>query len=297
MPPKWVTEGNMKYTIDISKCTGCLLCSRACFLGRIEPDGKGVRVLDDRHCIGCGHCFAVCPVGAVVPEGGGESVVEAGPSEKLSYEQLMGLLRGRRSRREFKADRIPRELLDKLVAAAAQAPNGLNKRQVGLNVITDPDAVRRLSEQCVVSVARMARMARNPVLRPVLRTLAPGLYNEIADLLPEVDVLVAGARAGEDVVLYNAPCVILVHSPKSDICGPENALYCAGNILLAAETLGLGACVIGFVTGPMKHDPEMKRTVKLPRGRVVHTTIVVGYPEFSYARPAPVPELGVTLVE
>lgn len=141
------------------------MCSRVCFLGRIEPDGAKVRMLDDKHCIGCGHCFAVCPAGAVVPEGGSGSVVEAGSTEKMSYEQLMGLLSMRRSRREFKPDRLAPEVIGKLIQAAAQAPSGLNRRQVGFNIVTDPQVIKKLSAQSVASMSRIAGFARNPILR------------------------------------------------------------------------------------------------------------------------------------
>ena len=88
------------------------------------------------------------------------------------------------------------------------------------------------------------------------------------------------------MMLYNAPCVILLHAPRSDMCAPMDANFSAENILLAAETLGLGACVIGFIYEPMNKDAEMKRLACIPTGHKVFSAIALGYPKFKY-RAAP----------
>lgn len=96
---------------------------------------------------------------------------------------------------------------------------------------------------------------------------------------------------GDDMVLYKAPCTILIHTAKHDACGSEDAVYCGANILLAAEAMGLGTCVIGFLTEPVNRDRGLRELAGIPAGNKVHTSIIVGHPRFPYAktisRPSP----------
>lgn len=104
-------------------------------------------------------------------------------------------------------------------------------------------------------------------------------------------------ESGIDMVAYNAPCCILVHTTKDDMCGAEDSVFAAANIQLAAETLGLGTCCIGFITGPVNADKGLKKLVDLPPDHKVQTCLIVGYPEFKYARSVPKAEARVTYVE
>ncbi|MCE5197811.1 MAG: nitroreductase family protein [Armatimonadota bacterium] len=274
-------------TIDTLKCTGCGLCMDVCLLGGFETgvDGKA-RLIEGTHCIKCGHCVAACPTMAITHSALPD--LEDAPSRlsRLSYDQLMGHLKARRSRREFKSDSVPDDVIEQLLAAAVQAPNALNKQMVHYTVITNKNVLKRLCERAVASMRKLAGMFRSPVGKFVFRIIAKDAAGEMADLMPEVDHILSAYESGQDVILYNAPCAILVHTPKSDMCGPENSVYCAANILLAAESLGLGACVIGFITGPSEHDPDIKRTALVPADHRIHTTIALGYPKFDYSRPA-----------
>ncbi len=81
-----------KIAIDESKCTGCLLCSKVCFINYEASDNGKVRTLPSPMvCAACGHCVAVCPTGAIshprVPTSDCEALDEA---NRLTYDQLMG---------------------------------------------------------------------------------------------------------------------------------------------------------------------------------------------------------------
>jgi nitroreductase len=203
-----------------------------------------------------------------------------------NYEQLMGLLSMRRSRREFEPDAVPEEVVEKILAAAVQAPNAFNLQSVHYTIMTDKSVLKQLTDRLYGSIKWMNKTFKKPIARFLFRLLNWNAYNSICDLMPEISML-AEAPNGQDYILYNAPCLILVHTKKSDMCGSEDALYCAANILLAAEALGLGACVIGFVTGPSEHDPFIKKLAQIPKNHKVHTSIIIGYPKFNYSRPAP----------
>lgn len=273
-------------SIDPARCTQCGLCAEVCFLnyengedGKVRPKGKMVC------CAACGHCLAVCPADAI-----SHPLLKAGSCEPLresdrpSYEQYLGFLKMRRSRREFKDQPVPRELIEKLLAAGAQAPNGLNRHNVHYTVVTDRAVLGELGARALAMTGKLMSMLGNPLWRAFFKLFRPGLVEEMRFFLPLMDQL-AGLK-DRDLVCYGAPCAILVHTPASDLCGSEDAVYAAANIQYAAEALRLGTCVIGFITGPVNEDKGLKRLVRLPAGHKVHTSLVVGYPKFSYLKAA-----------
>ncbi|OGS36349.1 MAG: hypothetical protein A3J82_08870, partial [Elusimicrobia bacterium RIFOXYA2_FULL_69_6] len=271
---------------DPAKCTQCGLCVQVCFLNYEKgPDGK-VRPKEELACCAaCGHCLAVCPADAIshplLPQGAGEPLRE---SDRPSYEQYLGFLKMRRSRREFKDQPVPRELIDKLLAAGVQAPNGLNRHNVCYTVVTDRAVLGELSSRALAMTEKLMALLRNPFGRAFIKLFRPGLCEEMSFFFPLMDQL-AGLK-GRDLICYGAPCAILVHTPATDLCGSEDAVYAAANIQYAAETIGLGTCVIGFITGPVNEDKGLKALVRLPAGHKVHTSLVVGYPKFRYIKAA-----------
>lgn len=61
-----------------------------------------------------------------------------------SYEQFMALSRKRRSVRWFKDQPVPRELVDKAILAAAQAPSACNRQPFSYRIFDDPQMVQEI---------------------------------------------------------------------------------------------------------------------------------------------------------
>jgi heterodisulfide reductase subunit A len=58
----------MTAIVDISKCSGCMLCEEVCPFDAIEPQvvrGKRVARVKEELCKGCGSCAAACRSGAI----------------------------------------------------------------------------------------------------------------------------------------------------------------------------------------------------------------------------------------
>ncbi len=279
----------MAITVDAEKCNGCMLCLEICVLGNFErgDDGK-VHSADGSSCFACGHCVAFCPTGAM-----SHSALDSSQFEKLdqsarpSFEQFLKFLKMRRSRREFKPDPVPRSEIEKLLLAAVEAPSSLNNQSVEYTAVTDPAALQGISERAAIAVGKMARMMKNPLLKGLMRLTARRMYESIAPFVPLMDWMLELQARGRDMMIYNAPCLILLHAPKWDICAPMDAVFNAENILLAAETLGLGACVIGFVFEPMNKDLRMKALAGIPKDHKVFSAIALGYPRFKYRASPP----------
>ena len=278
-----------KITIDPEKCNGCMLCEQICMLGNVEqgPEGKA-RPAEGLTCFTCGHCIAVCPTGALTRSDFDTASFELlDESARPSFDQLLKFLKMRRSRREFKDDPVPREVAHKLLLAAVEAPSSINNQSVLYTVITDRAVLKRISEVCANYMRSMKRMMENPFGRLIFRIMAGAGYEDLKQFVPLIDMMLRMQDSGKDMILYDAPCLILLHAPKSDLMAAEDAIFNAENILLAVETLGLGACVIGFVTDPANRGKEIKQLVGMPADHKVFSSIAVGYPKFKYAHSVP----------
>ncbi|HAH05785.1 MAG TPA: hypothetical protein DCM05_04535 [Elusimicrobia bacterium] len=281
----------MKISIDRSKCTDCGLCVRMCNLNFVKgTDGRVSAAKPPHTCLLCGHCKAVCPAEAIAHTGLESSSFKR-IEGKPSYPELMALLEARRSRREFTPEKLSEEDISALLSAAAQAPNGCNKRNVGYIVVTDPAVLKGLSLGIGEQTLQLAQKLASPFWRPLIDLFFGRQLKEFGPLLPLLKPMAEETLKGNDKVLWKAPCAILLHTSPHDSCGAEDAVYCGANILLAAEALGLGACVLGFLTEPVNRDRKLAKLVRLPKGRVVRTSLCVGHPAFPYSqgvrRPAP----------
>ncbi len=268
-----------------SHCIECGACVDVC-PARVFTKADGVRASRPGGCILCGHCVAVCPVEAV--EHGGFDGQEfppmpagAGPD----VDTLTGFLRSRRSVREFRQKDVPREVLEKLLDIARYAPTASNAQDVRFIVITDRQKMRALSQ-------RITRWL------PVLRRLAgiPGALawaskswgrKRLEGYLASLDGFEEIIRAGGDPIFYDAPALILTHAHKKNAFGIENSAYATYHIALAAHSMGLGTCMVGFLTTASRYDPGVRRLAGIPKGHRMATALVVGYPVHRYRRLVP----------
>jgi nitroreductase len=79
----------------------------------------------------------------------------------------------------------------------------------------------------------------------------------------------------KDVIYYNAPVILFVIGPVDN---PYSSVLACENIMIAAESLGLGSCHIGF--GAMvKGNPELVQDLELKETETNYGTILLGYPQ------------------
>jgi len=128
--------------IDYDKCINCKLCIKECVTRFIE-DKEGERVLfhdPTGSCSSCGHCIAVCPEDAILYEGFKDEPYTfegvKNPETIASYETVYNLLRANRSIRHYKKDKVPEQVLKKVIDAMQYAPTGANVRSENLHYLT-----------------------------------------------------------------------------------------------------------------------------------------------------------------
>lgn len=273
--------------INTATCTGCGLCVEVCPDHVLAlKDGKaraeeGVFL----GCIACGHCVAVCPTESVAVAGRGMTAddrIDLPPaSQRATVEQLEALLVSRRSIRQFKDEEIDRATIDKILDMTATAPMGIPPSDVGVTVFHGRQRVRAMANDSVAAFERMVRF-----LNPVMMTLMRPIWGREGSKMirefvkPLLETLVEDHKQGVDSFTYNAPALLLFH--HGPMGGPADCHIAATYASLAAESLGLGSCMLG-TTETFNHDKALKAKYKIPPDHKVGLGLVLGYPAVKFS--------------
>jgi len=274
---------NKSILVRDESCIKCGKCAKVCPAGVLIQRQKGeiIHVENIDTCIACGHCVDVCPTASVVHSDF--------PPEKLhpidysllpSPEQVMALIKTRRSNRAITSRPIPQEALDRIVEAARFAPTASNKRNVSFTVITDPEKLRQVSDFTINKFDSGARILMNPIVKVFLKPFLKDTY----DTLPAFYRFKQEHKAGNDPILRKATALLIIHTPESSEFGSENANLAYQNASLMAHSLGVSQIYMGFVVRAIRKCG--KRTFSQITGveGKVQAIMALGIPAFKYPR-------------
>ena len=281
--------------IDPDSCIGCGLCVEVCPAGTISmQDGKAV--VTGTYSMACGHCEAVCPVDAIRVETLEHpfTLSSAGVDERwlahgeYDTEQLVRLMRSRRSCRNYLDREIDAALLEDLVRIGTTAPSGTNSQLWTFTLLASRREVVALGGQMARYFHELNRTAAKPWLRLLAKMFAGdvlGKYYRSYYKTVEQGLLLWD-REGLDTLFHGAVAAILVGGKKTASTPMEDGLLASQNILLAAHSLGLGSCLIGFAVEAIKRDKQIRQLLEIPADESVYAVIALGYPAEKYRKTA-----------
>lgn len=253
--------------IDTEKCTDCQQCLRDCVSSNFKLDDEDHVQFTQSGCIGCGHCISICPEDAIIYKGMRDEPFTfdgiQDPSSLISYETMFKFMRAKRSIRQYKKDKIPNEVLEKILDSMRYAPTGSNIRGLKCLIISDDNQKKELSD----------------AILNALGSMMPDMYMERLN---------NKRNKGLDPIFYDAPHIMIMHSSNpGDLVNSTIAITYA---MLSAQTLGLGTCWIGFAQGVLSANKEIRNNIAKIPGRV-HGVFIIGYPSVKYANAAPRPRI------
>ncbi|HNW25417.1 MAG TPA: nitroreductase family protein [Candidatus Gastranaerophilaceae bacterium] len=281
-------EKPVEVIIDKEKCTKCGICIGYCheFLGK-DQDGypKAMPVENTlAGCIQCGHCMMACPNSAI--EIKGEDISKSHLREfgnAANFEELNNLFLKRRSIRKFKKDEVSKEVLDKIIQAAATAAVSIPPSELKVLVISGSKKVQELAEEIVQGMKKFPKMF-NPISLNLMKIFAGEtnyrMFKEF--IIPLCKITVEARDRGEDYLFYNAPAVILFYS--TELSDKEDSLIAATQATLAAEALGLGTCWIGSLGAVFQHNEKLRKKYGILKNEKIGSGFVVGYPDTKFYR-------------
>ncbi|MFX1553821.1 MAG: nitroreductase family protein [Promethearchaeota archaeon] len=254
--------------IEYNKCTKCGLCVKECPRRYFEEEEENKISFHDPSgsCILCGHCIAICPQDAILYENMGDEPYAFDGIESLSdyipYEKIYNFLRANRSIRHYKNEKVPDDILQKVLRAMECAPTGANLRAEKFAILSEREQLKSLSN------AIMEELLKNPATR--------SQFSESFKIKNKIY---------EYPMFHDAPHVIFVYSNGRTAFEHYNI----GNIItygrLAAQSLGLGTCYNGWtqIAFELNHKLTKLAGVKGKSWGV----ITLGYPDVNYLRCPP----------
>jgi ferredoxin len=192
--------------LDQTKCKKDKFCVEECPFNLIEMDKKNgypkVIPNSEKICNSCGHCVAVCPHDALshiyVP-------IEESPlihkNLVINRAQTVQFLRSRRSIRQFKNTPVEKEKIEQLIEIARYAPTARNAQLLEWLVYTDKNEMRTLSGLAVDWI-------RDDIQK----------HNGVPSA-PYYPLIVEAWDAGKDMILRDAPALVIVSAPKESVYG------------------------------------------------------------------------------
>lgn len=240
--------------INQDKCVGCGLCAKICAAHNIEvKDGKAKIKLDS--CIKCGQCSAVCPKEAVTISGYDSEPIPQTKAVRLDPAEVLEVIRFRRTIRTFQQKEIPKQVVEQILEAGRLTHTAKNMQDVSFVVLDrEKDAVEKM---------------------------AVGLFRKLKPFANLVTPMARNLEIDEHFFFFRAPLVIVVLAKDK-----TNGLLAAQNMEFVAEANGLGVLFSGFFTSCANASRKIKKTLKVPKGKRVAATFVIGYPNVKFYRSA-----------
>ena len=161
--------------------------------------------------------------------------------------RVLQAIDSRRSTGAYRPEPLKAEELDTILEAGLYAPSACNGQPWHFTVVHDRALLDHMSEVCKAGMAAggqdwMGSMAKNP----------------------------------EFHVFYRAPLAVVVSESKDGLCPLVDTSAAIQNMLLAAESLGIGSCWLGLARFFFA-SPQEVRKLDIPEGYDPLYAVSLGY--------------------
>ena len=275
--------------INHATCMRCCRCVMICPMHHLEFIGVKIELSKDsfRTCLKCGHCMSVCPTRSVVALGYDYSDFTDLPDTPPDSDAVLRVLKARRSMRHFQDKLIDPELIEKIIDAASTAPFGVPPTPVELAVVNGRQKIEELLSEIMIVYEGWIRTFGNPIMRGffILTGMGKMLKFLVEFIIPSVKEILKGRSEGRDLLTYGAPAMIVFHSEASQ--GPDNCIIAMTVAMIAAESYGLGTCIIGMIPPAIERSRKLREMLKIPKGNKIYGALLLGWPKATFNRSIP----------
>lgn len=277
--------------IDKDKCVKCGACIKDCITYSLESDTEGfakVREDGESLCISCQHCFSICPVGAI-------SIDDKKPEDafEVNYsnpEEILSLIRSRKSIRQFKEEEFSPEIMQKIKEMLPYIPTGCNYDSLHFSFVESRNIMDKIRKYTIEKILK--------IISNKFTAKYAGKFVRFKEAF----------ECGEDVIYRNAPHMIVVSASIKAPCANIDPIIALSYIELYAQSLGVGTCWCGFAQACLKIMPKLSSVLRIPDGYKPVYAMLLGMPAVKYHRttlpkPFPIAEIkdndlkDMTLVE
>jgi len=252
-------------------CSGDAICRVVCPKDLLRMENGFPVLPEDRElqCNFCGQCVAFCPNGAVSLESFSDGAVEVlNPDLRITPAQAEQFLKSRRSVRTFTAEPVARDVIQKLLDAARLAPSGGNNQIIQWVVVERTEAVRELAGLVAEWFDTTARA------------------DPVASKRYAIDSILTRFRSGTDVILRNAPHLVVACTPAKAVWGAVDSAIALAVFNLAAHAHNVGCCWAGYFIRAAATSEKLRTYLGIASDTAVQGAMVFGNARFpSYRIP------------
>jgi nitroreductase len=161
---------------------------------------------------------------------------------------------GRRSVRNYSDKEVPDEIIKEIIRAGTYAPTAMNQQPWRFVVVKNKKLIEEYDERAKKLFVAAFKDTMIPAMAAYVRNLSK----------PEIRLF------------YGAPVLILVFATP-DVVNDHDCALAAENMMLAAQSLGIGSCWIGLALH-LGWDAEFLKELGVPEGHKLVAPIIFGYP-------------------
>ncbi len=206
-----------------------------------------------------------------------EGAFSAMPETVARPQELLDLMKSRRTVRRFLPDKVSQQQIDSLLEAAQYVATGANCQCQRFTVLTDDVAKSALQEGIMAFyreyAAALADKEHPERLAEFLGESAGEMHEHI---LAAVPALVKNVDGGRDRLFFDAPVVILIHADRNEVLPEAACAFAANHIALMAHSLGLGSCITAYASLALAQLPGLRADIGIAAEDEVYYVVAVG---------------------
>jgi nitroreductase len=187
----------------------------------------------------------------------------------------------RRSVRNYKKEQVPEFMIKRILEAGRFAPSAGNSQPWKFIVVREPEIIKGLTDT-TVKICKLFKALidyRIPGKRWLLPIAKFNIKVKPRDLAPVPFGAVSFIADGKLGLFHGAPTVILIFKDVRGVSNPDLDCGIAGqNMVLAAHSMGLGTCWVGFVKLAFQYVLKWKKFFGISYPYKFATSIAVGWP-------------------
>ncbi len=265
--------------VDHSLCIGCGLCVSDCFPGALSLNNDIAALTIPDRCIGCGHCIAVCPLAAISDSNlTGDDIVST--SLDLNDNDLLTLMRSRRSCRHYKNKPVPNLMLSRIIDAARACPTAKNLQATRYIAVTRN--IHVLLDEALYTLGEIGNAQRHTTNDPSELRRAENFIRWSIQRQQDKTF---------DPLFFHAPQLLLFVAQDGT---SQDAAAAAAYSELMAASLGLGCLYSGYFTACISLSLRLRELLNLQDDETVVRCLVLGYPDIHFHRSAPRKQPNIT---
>ncbi|MCX6275456.1 MAG: nitroreductase family protein [Bacteroidetes bacterium] len=176
--------------------------------------------------------------------------------------KIIECIYSRRAVRKYLKQPVDKMIIEQVVDAGRMAPSAMNRQTLNFHVLTNTALIKSFSKQIgKAAIKGITKMKAIEIGKSLISAL---LHPHDLSFFKE-----------DDFVFHGAPVVIFISAPIDSEWAGLDSGACAQNMMLAAKSLGLDTCPVGFAK--FVGDTKMYSMLNIAKKEHVVLAVILGY--------------------